>query len=94
MSIAAGTVSVDASGNVTGSGMSIAIYNAVVAQLLSTLPASAGATSIIAWKQGQASLAAAIAAGIVPYLTTNVVIAPGTFTDSALSTITGFGRFT
>lgn len=94
MSIVVGSVSVDNSGNATGSGMSLAMYNALVSAMQASLPASASTASVVAWKQGQALLAGALANGIVPYLTANVVIGPGTFKDSVNNNATvGFGTF-
>ena len=94
MSLTSGTVSVDGSGNVTGSGMALGIYNGLVTSLQPSLPASASAATIVAWKQGQALFATALAAGIVPYLTANVVIGAGTFKDSINNNATtGAGTF-
>ena len=93
MSLATGTVTVDTSGNATGSGMALDIYNALISAFGASVPAT-GAT-LVAWKAGQATLAVALATGIVPYLTANAVIGPGTFKDSVNNnTTTGIGTFT
>ena len=91
MSLATGTVSVDNTGTATGSGMALAIYNSMVATCGAQVPATG--TALVAWKQGQALLAVAIATGVVPYLLANTVIGHGTFTNGAGS-VTGTGTFT
>jgi hypothetical protein len=93
MSLATGSVTIDGSGNATGSGMALAIYNAIVSAFGASVPATGA--SLIAWKTGQASFAVALATGIVPYLTANAVIGAGTFKDSVNNNATtGNGTFT
>lgn len=94
MSISVGSVSVDSSGNGTGSGMALAIWNAMVSNMAGSLPSTAPAAAIISWKQGMAPLATAIASGVVTHLQSNVAIGAGTFKDSVNNNpTTGAGTF-
>ena len=75
MSLAQGSVTVAADGTVTGSGATLAVFNTLKAKLgdLSTVPIGNQVTIL----QGSADLANTIAA-LIPYITANAVISPGT----------------
>jgi hypothetical protein len=103
MAMTVGSVTVDDDGTVTGSGMALAIFNAMAA-LAADLPPSVLAQVVVLSsgakgtvetrnKQGITAFATALATGIVGYVQSNAVVTIGTETG-ALQTSTNNGDAT
>ncbi len=75
MALSAGTVTVDGNGNVSGTGLSRAIYDAQVTFIVTAI----GASLLVAQKQNVAGFSNALGDAIVTYVTANAEVSAGTF---------------
>ena len=71
MAMTTGTVTISGGGVASGSGMARAIYDAYITSALDDLPDGSSSSAQLAVKNAIAKLANSLAAGLVPYITTN-----------------------
>lgn len=95
MSLVGGTVTVAGDGSHSGSGLALALFDAIVASpAFATYLGGAAPADKLKVKQAWGELSQALATSLVTYLTSNAVVDLAGVLDSASGALTGTGTLT